>query len=281
MVTGTETHIHAAETSDAEQKDALVIGVTSRKSDPEWLERWTGNYVKRLREYGATPVFLAPDAPAVLPDGRSFAPDSEGRIDPAILEALDGIIFAGGGDVHPRYFNQPLEGADEEGIDLKRDELELGLGKAALTRDMPVFGICRGCQVLNVAAGGGMVQHIDGHRSDTEAPVLHEVVVTPNTFVAGIVNVPAFHVNTYHHQAVDRNTLAPGFAPAAFDGSNGWIIEAWESRVNRWAVGVQWHPERMQDFGSTEEAAHRKLWDSFIEACREAKASRNLMTSGK
>lgn len=261
----------------------LIIGVTSRLSEPAWLERWTGNYVKRLREYGAIPVILAPDGPAILPEGAPFAPNGVaympndlGRFDAAILGELDGIIFAGGGDVHPRYFGQELDGADEAGIDLKRDELELGLGKAALANDMPVFGICRGCQVLNVAAGGGMVQHVDGHRSDTEAPVLHEVIVTPQSRIAAIVDVAAFNVNTYHHQALDRSTLAPSFVPAAFDGGDGWIIEAWEAPANRWAVGVQWHPERMQDFGvsATEDAAHRKLWDSFIEACYAARASK-------
>lgn len=242
----------------------LIIGITSRSGDPEWNAKRTQNYINRLGEYGAIPVILSPDLPTVLTDGTTYCPDEQGRLPDAVLSHLDGVIFSGGGDVHPKYFNQPMAGAEEEWMDLKRDELEIGLGQAALKTEIPIFGICRGCQVLNVAAGGGMVQHLDNHRSDTEAPVLHEVVVLPETRFAQIVETSSLPVNTYHHQGVDTETLAPVFRPVGFAKEDHWLVEAYESATHPWVIGVQWHPERMQD--SLPEG-HRKLWDSFIEAC--------------
>ena len=245
---------------------SLIIGITSRSGDPEWNAKRTQNYINRLQEYGATPVILSPDLPAVLPDGTSYQPDELGRLPSAVLDHLDGIIFSGGGDVHPKYFNQPRAGAEEQWMDLKRDELEIHLGQAVLQTEMPVFGICRGCQVLNVAAGGGMVQHFDNHRSDTEAPVLHDVVVLPGTRFEQIVGESRLPVNTYHHQGVDRDTLAPIFQPAGFAEPDEWLVEVYESSRHPWVIGVQWHPERLQD---SLPDGHRKLWDSFIAACKQ------------
>ena len=136
----------------------LWIGVITRHGDPAWVKNNTRNYLTVLQEYGAIPVVLSPDCPTILPDGSTLQPDTEGRLSSSILDHLDGLILSGGGDVHPKYFGQALAGAEPESIDLKRDELELQLAQAALARDLPLFAICRGCQVLNVAAGGGMVQ---------------------------------------------------------------------------------------------------------------------------
>ena len=246
----------------------ILVGITSRSSEPAWLARWTANYVARLEARGVTPLILSPDAPVVMPSGDVFAPDAQGRLPVEILDHLNGIVFAGGGDVHPRYFGQGEDGVEVASIDLRRDELELTLGRAVLARDMPVFGVCRGCQVLNVAAGGAMVQHIDGHRSSTEAPRLHDVAVCAGSQLGAILGAGTLAVNTYHHQALDRNTLAAPFVPAAFDGTQGWVIEAYESPAHRWLLGVQWHPERAQDYGGATAQRQEQLWDSFVAACR-------------
>lgn len=246
----------------------VIVGVTSRSSATAWKARWTVNYANRLLERGATPVILAPDAPVVLPSSARFEPDAEGRLPLEILDHLDGVVFAGGGDVHPRFFGQAVAGVDVKSIDIRRDELELALGRAALARDLPVFGICRGCQVLNVAAGGAMVQHVEGHRSDTAAPRLHDVAVIANSRLGAIAGGGTLAVNTWHHQALDRTTLATRFLPAAFDGSQGWVIEAYESPAHRWWLGVQWHPERAQDFAGATARRQKQLWDSFVDACR-------------
>jgi putative glutamine amidotransferase len=166
----------------------LWIGITTKHGNTEWVSRNTHNYVNMERDYGAEPIILAPDAPAVLPDGTTYAPDSHGRIAPEVLHKLDGLILSGGGDVNPRYFGQDLAGAEPKSIDEKRDELEIVLAQAALASDMPMFGICRGCQVLNVAAGGAMMQHFDGHRTPEGGPTTyHDVVIEPGSKLRDIV----------------------------------------------------------------------------------------------
>jgi putative glutamine amidotransferase len=209
-------------------------------------------------------VILSPDQPARLPDGRTIQPDAEGRLPASILDALDGLILSGGGDVAPHYFGQTLNGAEADNIDLRRDELELNLARAALDRDLPLFGICRGCQVLNVAAGGSMIQHFDGHRSPEDATAYHEVQVTPTSRFRQIVGQDVLTVNTFHHQGMDLPSIAPIFVPSALASPDGWLVEAYESPTHRWVVGVQWHPERTFELSEP----HQALWHSFLAACQ-------------
>lgn len=242
----------------------LWIGVTTRHGDPEWVQNNTRNYLAVLQEYGAVPVVLSPDCPATLPDGTTLAPNGEGRLPTAILDHLHGLILAGGGDVHPKYFGQELNGAEPESIDLKRDELELHLSQAALARDLPIFAICRGCQVLNVAAGGGMVQHLGGHRSSPDSTAFHNVAIASESRLQAIVGAQNLPVNTFHHQGMDLATMAPLFTPVALAQPDEWLVEAYESRSHRWVIGVQWHPERVFEL----DARHRRLWESFLAVCK-------------
>jgi putative glutamine amidotransferase len=240
-----------------------IIGVTTRHGDAAWLQKNTRHYLAVLEQMGATAVVLSPDAPAVLADGASYLPDAEGRLPAEIIGQLDGLLLAGGGDVHPRYFNQDLNGAEVESIDLKRDELELTLARHALAVDLPLFGICRGCQVLNVAAGGGMLQDLPGHRSPQDQVRLHGVVIDLGTRLKRIVGEDAIEVNTYHHQGIDLSTLAPELIPSGAAQPDAWLLEALESPRHRWVVGVQWHPERLFELPP----AHQRLWESFLAAC--------------
>jgi putative glutamine amidotransferase len=170
--------------------------------------------------------------------------------------------------VHPRYFGQPLAGAETETIDLKRDELEIELAQAALAADLPLFGICRGCQVLNVAAGGSMIQHLDGHRSPSGGPTsFHEVAIQPGGRLSAIVGAATLPVNTFHHQGMDVPALAPFFAPVAYAQPDAWLVEAYESPRHRWVVGVQWHPERSFELDD----GHRRIWESFFAACAQSR----------
>jgi putative glutamine amidotransferase len=249
----------------------LWIGITTRHGDDGWVERNTRNYVAIVRQFGAVPIILAPDAAAVLPNGVTYAPDDNGRLPADILQALDGLILSGGGDVHPRHFGQPLNGAEPHSIDEKRDELELMLAPAALEHNLPVFGICRGCQVLNVAMGGGMVQHFDGHRTPEGGDThFHDVTILPDSRLHTVVNDRSLTVNTFHHQGVDARTLAPLFTAAAVAQPDNWIVEAYESRRHRWVLGVQWHPERHFEL----DEGHRRIWQSFFDACREHRDER-------
>lgn len=247
----------------------LWIGITSRHGSPEWLQQNARNYLAMVASYRALPVAITPDRPVVLPDGERFTPDADGRVPDAVLDRLDGLILSGGGDVHPRYFGQEQDGAEDETIDVRRDELEIGLGQAALTRNLPVFGICRGCQVLNVAAGGAMIQHFDGHRTPADgATRFHPVRVEQDSKLFAIVATEQFDVNTFHHQGLDRDSLAPHFRAAAIADPDAWLVEAYESTQHKWVVGVQWHPERIFELGD----AHRRLWESFVQACEEYRA---------
>jgi putative glutamine amidotransferase len=242
-----------------------VIGVTTQSGAPDWVEKNSQNYINILGEYGAVPTVLSPDYPAVLPDGEVFYPDERGCLPEAVLACLDGLLLSGGGDVHPRYFGQTVAGADPDSINLKRDELEVHLARQALSADLPLFGVCRGCQVLNVAAGGGMVQHLDGHRSSKESPRLHDVTICAESRLYRLILSPNLAVNTYHHQGIDETTLAPLLRISATAQPETWLIEAYESPFHRWAVGVQWHPERIFELPD----AHRRLWESFLEAACE------------
>jgi putative glutamine amidotransferase len=256
----------------------LWIGITTRHGGAEWIQENTRNYVAMVREAGAEAIILSPDIPAVLPDSRAFVPDTQGRVGTQVLDALDGLILSGGGDVHPRYFGQPLAGAELESIDLLRDELEIELARAALAQDLPLFGICRGCQVLNVAAGGGMIQHFGGHRTPDGGPTnFHDVAIDPGSRLHTIVGGVTLPVNTFHHQGLDQASLSPLFAPAAFAQPDAWLVEAYESRSHRWVLGVQWHPERHFEL----DAGHRRIWESFFAACDEycwAKADGAILT---
>ena len=248
----------------------LWIGITTKHGSAAWVQRNSHNYVNRVKDYAAEPIVLAPDAPVHLPDGAVFMPDEDGRLPRAILAQLDGIIFSGGGDVHPRHFGAELAGAEPHAIDEKRDVLEIDLAQAALAMDLPIFGICRGCQVLNVAAGGAMVQHLEGHRSPEGGPtVYHDVILEPDSKLSAIVGAAALPVNTYHHQGMNVDALASTFVPAALAHPDAWLVEAYESPQHTWVVGVQWHPERSFEL----DHGHRRIWDSFVAACRAHQAT--------
>ena len=241
-----------------------IVGITTRHGNVEWVQENTIDYINVLNGYGLTTVLLSPDTPVTLPEGSTFEPDEQGRLPFELLERLDGLVLAGGGDVDPAYFGAMLDGANEAGIDLKRDELELRLARQAMELDLPTFGICRGCQVLNVAAGGGMVQHFERHRSPDESPAYHDVLLAEDSRIRAMVGAPRLSVNTYHHQGMDLASMAPTFTVVGMCAApDDWLVEAFESDNHRWLVGVQWHPERLHELGEE----HRRLWDGFVAAC--------------
>jgi putative glutamine amidotransferase len=186
------------------------------------------------------------------------------------LDGIDGLLLTGGGDVHPKHYQQAISPR----LDLAepgRDEFEIAVSRAALDRNLPILAICRGLQVLNVAAGGTLLQHVPDAVGDTvshsiDEPknrIAHQVRVAPESVLAralglNLTAVDTCAVNSRHHQAVDR--VAPGFVVSATapDG----IVEAIERRDRRFCVGVEWHPE---NFWSTGEFA--TLFEAFVKAC--------------
>lgn len=244
-----------------------MIGVTTKRGDPEWVAEHTQPYLDVLARFGASTVVLSPNQPVLFPNGESFDPDEQGRLPRAVLDQLDGLLLTGGGDVEPSYFGAELDGANPDAIDIPRDELELALSKDALAIDMPIFGICRGCQVLNVAAGGGMVQHFEGHSSTRANPNYHDILVTPETKLHKIVKTERLPSNTYHHQGLDHETLAPDFVATGIADPDRWLVEAFESKKHAWVVAVQWHPERLDELDDT----HEQFWSAFVQACKDDK----------
>lgn len=187
-----------------------------------------------------------------------------------LYEQLDGLLLAGGVDVDPLHYGEghhPQLGR----VDAERDATELTLTRWALAEDLPVFGICRGIQLLNVAAGGSLYQDLPAqfqprlrHSYTTkESPrdrAVHEVQAVAGSRLAAVLGACAVRVNSYHHQAVKQ--AAGGFEVVAH--SEDGVIEGIEHPARRFALGVQWHPEGM--VGS--DVAAQRLFAAFIAAAR-------------
>ncbi|MEU6221441.1 gamma-glutamyl-gamma-aminobutyrate hydrolase family protein [Streptomyces sp. NPDC047022] len=171
----------------------------------------------------------------------SLLPPDEPARAAATVDRLDGLVIAGGPDVDPsRYGAQrsPRTGPPAP----ERDAWEFALIEAALASGTPLLGICRGMQLLNVALGGTLVQHIDGHTEGVGVFGRHSVKPVPGTLYASAVP-DATSVPTYHHQAVDR--LGEGLVASAH--ADDGTVEAIELPSADWVLGVQWHPEMGED----------------------------------
>jgi putative glutamine amidotransferase len=184
-----------------------------------------------------------------------------------LLSRLDGVLLSGGGDVHPQRYrsrSHPLVA----GVDPDRDRTEIALAHLAAGEGKPLFGICRGLQVINVALGGSLYEDLLDqypqalqHSCFPDHPrdhLAHPVRVQPNTRLAGILGGPSSPVNSMHHQGI--RDLAPGLQAAAFapDG----LVEAVELFGHPFGLAVQWHPECLQ-----EHEPMQRLFRTFVEAC--------------
>lgn len=188
-----------------------------------------------------------------------------------IYERLDGVLLPGGGDVRPSIYGAETHPMTHE-IDDLRDSLEISLARWAYAEDVPMFGICRGHQVVNVALGGTLVQDIPSeigdditHDTPDELPrstIRHEVTLAPGTRLSSILGGSRFEVNSLHHQAVGE--LAPGMVVSALSPADE-VIEGLEAPDRSFAVSVQWHPE---DLYQTSEPMTR-LFRAFVDAARE------------
>ena len=162
------------------------------------------------------------------------------------LDGFEGLVLMGGADVNPALYGE-ARGPQTDESDTARDELEFALIACALQRDLPVLGICRGMQILNVQHGGSLIQHIDGHQVRTEDRGLpaHPVEITPATRLALVAGSKLkLQVNSRHHQAVGR--VGNGLTVSAKDPRDG-TVEAIERSDKRFVVAVQWHPENQKD----------------------------------
>ena len=195
------------------------------------------DYVRAIEHAGGRPLLVPP---------------SEDGIEET-LDAFDGVIFSGGSDLDPEMYGQEAH-PETYGIVEQRDRAELALLEAALARDMPVLAICRGSQVLNVALGGDLVQHLPdvvGDQKHKHTPgeyADHEVEVHPDTRLSSLLGERA-PVKSHHHQGFGR--LGEGLQEAA--RADDGTVEALEDPSRRFTIGVLWHPEAGDDLRLFEE----------------------------
>ncbi len=188
--------------------------------------------------------------------------------EPRSLDGLEGLVLTGGTDVNPALYGQE-RGRESDEPDDARDELETRLIREALADDVPVLAICRGMQLLNVACGGTLIQHLastDVHRAKNTGDepgrhrAVHTVRVAGGTRLAAIAGEGEHAVNSRHHQAVDR--VGEGLIVSAV--SSDGVVEALEKPDHPFAVAVQWHPEDR----TLVSEADRKLFEAFAGAMR-------------
>jgi putative glutamine amidotransferase len=237
---------------------APLIGITTHSpTAPDWAE------LGLLRDMIVRSVEAAGGLPVIMPLGLDAATLQ------ALLGRLDGVLLAGGGDVDPaRYGAEPHPTVG--GVDPLRDAAEITVARWAVAEATPLFGICRGAQVLNVALGGTLYRDIAEHpgaQPHTYYPDLpldlrpHPVQITEASRLAAAIGQPLVDVNSLHHQAVRR--LAPALRAVAHapDG----LIEAVEVADHPFALAVQWHPECLPHVPEM-----RRLFEAFITAAAKA-----------
>jgi putative glutamine amidotransferase len=215
------------------------VATLRRQGEPDHPEMALGmTYLQAIERAGAVPVVLPP-----------CVSDLE-----SLIARLDGVCLSGGPDLDPEAYGARERHAELGPTEPSLDAFELALARAALGRGMPLLGICRGSQALNVACGGTLHQHLPGHRQSEPGPTTtHEVEVLAGTRLAGLIGPGSYAVNSFHHQAVDEVGQGLRVAALAADG----MVEAIEGGAG-FAIGVQWHAETLAD---------ARLFEALVGAC--------------
>jgi len=232
-----------------------VVGITSYTEEVAWGV-WVEPaavvplaYVRAIEKAGGRPLVVPPSDEAIE----------------ETLDVFDGILFSGGSDLDPELYGAEPH-PETTGVREDRDRAEMALLTAALARDMPVLAVCRGSQVLNVALGGDLVQHLPetlGHEGHKQLPGEfsdHDVTLEPQSRVGGLLGERA-PVKSHHHQGFGR--LGEGLRESGWaeDGT----VEALEDPSKRFAVGVLWHPEEGEDMA---------LFEGLVEEARRYREAR-------
>ena len=224
-----------------------IIGITFLSNS---ISGTSKNYIRAIKKFKGIPRILYPGVP-----------DSE-------FADINGLLLTGGGDIHPDFFNQKKH-KETYNICQVRDELEIPLCREKIEANIPVFGICRGIQVMSVAMGGSLYQDVPsqfidplthpakGNKEDSK----HEIEIEHGSRLIKIVGKSTDEVNSAHHQAVDE--IGEGFVVTA--RSEDGVIEAMENPSKKFVLGVQYHPERMIQTDEFREH-RRKLFEAFIAA---------------
>ena len=190
------------------------------------------------------------------------------------LNEITGLLLTGGSDIHPKYYGQEIDPQANIQTNEERDEMEFALLRTALEKNIPILAICRGMQLLNVAFGGSLIQHIDGHGFGTEiadpgpGPFSHSVYVSPGSKLAAIIGLGAvYRTNSMHHQGFRDAQKAVALLASAYHVEDG-IIEGLESPSHDWVIGVQCHPEKVNEVPSN----YFRLFQGFVERSENLRA---------
>ncbi|MFQ5629476.1 MAG: gamma-glutamyl-gamma-aminobutyrate hydrolase family protein [bacterium] len=227
-----------------------TIGITTYGRNEHGQFHLYGQYVDAVRQAGGLPVLLPP------------GDEKPGEI----LNIVDGLILAGGGDIDPKLYGGNHHSTIER-IDPERDIFEKELALAVLEATTPVLGICRGQQMLNIVTGGNLIEHLPEvygaqviHRAENKREIAHSVRIEASSKLAEITGETKIEVMSLHHQAIGDVSGDWKVVAWAADG----VIEAQEHLHHPWMLAVQWHPEL-----SSNDEQHRRLFRALIEAASE------------
>jgi putative glutamine amidotransferase len=254
-------------------RDRPVVGICAALERAQWSV-WDQravllplSYIAAIQRAGALALMIPPDSQLVEdPDG--------------LLDCLDGLILAGGADIDPSAYDAEAH-AETKGTVPERDESEIALVRRAIERDMPVLGICRGMQLMNVALGGTLRQHLPdelGHHEHRRQPGTfdgadHDVRLAAGSLAARAAGEEVHKTLSHHHQGVA--TIGEGLDVSGWSAIDE-LPEAIEAPGKRFALGVQWHPEvdersRLINALVEEARAYRVAWDAV--AARDDRAA--------
>ncbi len=229
------------------QRSLPIIGITTYGRDEKENFYLPSQYVDGVRHANGLPVMLAP---------------GEKKCD-EVFDLVDGILFAGGGDFAPEVYGGAPHPTISR-IDPERDSFEVALARRALQGKKPVFGICRGFQLLNIVTGGDLLAHLPekygneiSHRRDDGDETPHEVKLVASSRLAEITGSTSVSVMSKHHQALGKIGDGWQVVAKAADG----VVEALEAPHHPWMVAVHWHPELALD-----DPRQQRLFDAFVAA---------------
>lgn len=229
-------------------KQHPIIGITTYARNQNQEFTLPAEYVDAVRRAGGIPILLPPGEPRQV----------------HLLPHLDGVILSGGGDIDPAFY----QGRHHQTIymvDLERDRSEIELVRQVVQLNIPTLSICRGTQVLNVALGGTLVEHLPdevgddiSHRLPPSKPTYHPITIEPGSQLAEIIRQTQISPTSWHHQAVRQPAPGLKVVARAPDGT----IEALEMPAHPWLIAVQWHPEMT----AHDDPGQQRLFDALVKA---------------
>ena len=227
-----------------------LIGLTTYGRSNDNRYALPADYLDAVRRAGGIPVLVAPGEPRWE----------------ALLAEVDGFILTGGGDIDPGHYGGRRHETNY-GIDLERDALELAIARQVIEARLPTLGICRGAQVLNVAEGGTLIEHIPEehgesvlHRAPPREPVPHRIRVDQESMLADSLGQPECEATSGHHQSPRQAGRRLKVSATAADG----VIEALEMPDHPWLIAVQWHPE----ITAASDPLQQRLFDALVSVAR-------------